>query len=392
MNILHISPYFPDIDENHAGGVCMGKSIETLKKQHKVYVLTFVASELDRQIAQKYKNDFYYKTVPINKGTRLFHVLLNPFLPNFFAARSSFRFAFHLIQMIRRHQIEAIHVEYASMGQYIWLIRRFFPLLRVYMVEHDVTAQSYERKVMQSKGIKRLYYKWQHTRIVATEGKYCRSATAILVFNEKDRELISRYYKVSEVKVLNPYYGIESQRMQCAEKITHHDASICFLGQMGRRENYEAAGRLIRISQKIKIHIPELQVYIVGNGPPKELKKLQNEYIHITGFVEDVDQYLLSSQLAVFPLTLGAGIKLKVLRSLALGIPVVTGKVGAEGIDEAGDVITLAETDIEYEEAVKSLLGNQKRRCELSRRSREYVNEKFGWDKSEVILYDMYKA
>ena len=32
MNILHISPYVPDVHANHAGGVCMGKQVETLKK------------------------------------------------------------------------------------------------------------------------------------------------------------------------------------------------------------------------------------------------------------------------------------------------------------------------------------------------------------------------
>lgn len=31
MNILHISPYVPDVHANHAGGVCMGKQVETLK-------------------------------------------------------------------------------------------------------------------------------------------------------------------------------------------------------------------------------------------------------------------------------------------------------------------------------------------------------------------------
>ena len=47
MNILHISPYFPSTKANHAGGVCMGKEIETLQKWHQVYVLTFEASEFD---------------------------------------------------------------------------------------------------------------------------------------------------------------------------------------------------------------------------------------------------------------------------------------------------------------------------------------------------------
>ena len=42
MNILHISPYVPSLHTNHAGGVCMGKQVEALRKKHNVFVLSFI--------------------------------------------------------------------------------------------------------------------------------------------------------------------------------------------------------------------------------------------------------------------------------------------------------------------------------------------------------------
>ena len=45
MNILHISPYVPSVHAAHAGGVCMGKEVETLRKKHNVFVLSFVKCE-----------------------------------------------------------------------------------------------------------------------------------------------------------------------------------------------------------------------------------------------------------------------------------------------------------------------------------------------------------
>ena len=47
VNILHISPYLPSLKENHAGGVCMGKEIETLKSDNNVYVLSFIVTNKD---------------------------------------------------------------------------------------------------------------------------------------------------------------------------------------------------------------------------------------------------------------------------------------------------------------------------------------------------------
>ncbi len=71
MNILHISPYFPELGTNHAGGVCMGKEIETLRTWHQVYVLTFAASGFDRKLKEKYRDDSRYDTVAINRWTSI---------------------------------------------------------------------------------------------------------------------------------------------------------------------------------------------------------------------------------------------------------------------------------------------------------------------------------
>lgn len=392
MNILHISPYFPDLAENHAGGVCMGKQVETLRKEHNVYVLTFIASDFDRNIADKYYNNPYYQYISINRISRALHVLLEPFLPNYFAARSSLRFAIKMIYTIKKHRIHAVHAEYASMGQYIDLIKKMFPKIKVHLVIHDVTIQSYERKKEASKGLVFRYYEWEYKKVRTWEERYCKKADEVLTFNEKDCRLLKKIYHIERVQVLNPYYGIEDVHSKSSEKKRDVEyANICFLGQMGREENYLAAQRLIRIGYKLKKIIPELNIHIIGNQPSEELKKEQNEFIHITGFVEDVDEYMRKAQVAVFPLTLGAGIKVKVLRSLALGIPVVTGRVGAEGIDEDGEVISLAETDEEYIDKVMKLVKDEKKCLELSRLSQDYVKGNFSWVKSEKILKRLYE-
>lgn len=388
MNILHISPYFPSTEANHAGGVCMGKEIETLKKWHQVYVLTFEAADFDTALKQKYQGDDHYHSVKINKITRMVHVVLEPWMPNYFAARSSLRFACTLIRMVKKYKIDAIHAEYASMGQYLW-IRRLFPDLMFNITEHDMTAQSYERKVADSHGIKKIYLKFQLERILKKEGKYCKLADHIFTLNKKDTRLIMGRYGKESI-TLNPFYGLEDEIFETDEQTKPEPHTICFLGQMGRDENYQAAMRLIRIAEKVRKQIPDLQLYIVGNKPPETLKQMENAFVHVTGFVEDVDIYLKSAALAVFPLTLGAGIKFKVLRSLAMGTAVVTGKVGAEGIDEKYQVIIPAETDEEYENQIIKYLNDTEKRTLRAAESRNYIKEHFSWKTSERILAEVY--
>ena len=103
-----------------------------------------------------------------------------------------------------------------------------------------------------------------------------------------------------------------------------------------------------------------------------------------------MDIYLKTAALAVFPLTLGAGIKLKVLRSLALGTAVITGNVGAEGIDEDYQVIIPAETDEEYEKQIVEYLNDPEKRSLRAMESRNYIKEYFSWKTSERILAQVY--
>ena len=58
MNILHISPYVPSVHASHAGGVCMGKELEALRKKHNVFVLSFINDEKEEKLVEKeFKND-----------------------------------------------------------------------------------------------------------------------------------------------------------------------------------------------------------------------------------------------------------------------------------------------------------------------------------------------
>lgn len=390
MNILHISPYYPDLDTNHAGGVCMGKEIETLRKWNQVYVLTFVASEFDRKLKREREGDHRYHSVTINQWTRLFHVMAEPWMPAYFAARSSLRFAWKLIWAVKKYKIDAVYGEYASMGQYLW-IKRLYPHLRFSIVEHDMTAQSYERKLKDSKGWRKVYIRHQLRLILKKEGEYCGKADLVFAFNRKDQRLIEERYGRKDCQVLNTYLGIEDELIEGNLEWENKEyGNICFLGQMGRPENHQAAMRLISIAGKVKKRIPELQVYIIGNQPLEELKNLENDYIHVTGFVDDVDEYLKRAALAVFPLQQGAGIKVKVLRSLAVGTPVVTSGVGAEGIDEDGQVIMLAETDEEFGERIEEYFSDPGAMEEKARKSREYIKKYFGWKVSERVLKEVY--
>ena len=384
MNILHISPYVPDVRASHAGGVLMGRTVGTLKERNRVFVLTFCNDAKEEEMLKQHPD---YAFVRTSRGTYIRKVLQYLWMPNMFALRRDREFRKKVREMIEKEKIGAVHAEYTAMGQYEW-IRRKYPGVRFHLVEHDVALQSYERKYRDAKGIWKLYYGIEKKKVERYEGRYVRNADLVFTLNEKDRDLLREKYGVENARVIIPYYGIDPANAEEKAEKEEKEKTICFVGQMGRSENHEAAMRLIRIFREVR---PEgWKLSIIGAHPRPELQAEESETVHVTGFVDDINKEISKAQFAVFPLTHGAGIKLKVLLAFGLGLPVVTGQVGAEGIDPEGRVIRLAETDEDYARAIRELTENGELRKELTAASRAYVRKHFDWGATEALYREIY--
>lgn len=382
MNILHLSPYVPDLRASHAGGVCMGKVVETLKKEHTVTVLTFCNDERERELLRDHPD---YEYIETSRTEYVRKVLSHLNMPNMFALRRDRAFRKKLCELIENRGIEAVHAEYTAMGQYSW-IRKKYPGIRFHLVEHDVVFQSCDRKYRDSRGLRKIYFGIERKKTERYERKYLKNADLVFALNRKDQELLREKYGIDQVKVINPYYGID---FDAADEAQPKEKTVCFVGQMGRSENHEAAMRLIRVFKAMDAEGWKLK--IIGAHPRPELQAEESDTVHVTGFVDDINREISGCRIAVFPLIHGAGIKLKVLLAFGLGLPVITTPVGAEGIDPEGKVIRLAESDEDFIREMKALMEDDGLTEKLSRESREYVKEHFNWSATEEVFREVYK-
>lgn len=77
------------------------------------------------------------------------------------------------------------------------------------------------------------------------------------------------------------------------------------------------------------------KLVIAGSGAPKEFIRRISKYSNVTfeGYVENSEKFLLSGDGMLVPLWLGGGSRLKIYEGFSLGIPVISTKVGIEGIE-----------------------------------------------------------
>jgi len=109
---------------------------------------------------------------------------------------------------------------------------------------------------------------------------------------------------------------------------------IAFIGGYGHPPNLDAARWLIgEIMPRVRERDPTIKCLLVGDRLPAGLRQRCGEGIVALGAVEDLAAIFQRVRLTVAPLRFGAGIKGKVVDSLAAGIPCVMTPVGAEGLD-----------------------------------------------------------
>jgi glycosyltransferase involved in cell wall biosynthesis len=118
-----------------------------------------------------------------------------------------------------------------------------------------------------------------------------------------------------------------------ARKPLHHRAGIAFIGGYRHAPNPDAVQWLVEtIMPLVWQRHPTLRCFVVGSGWPEQPRRATDPRLRFVGPVPRLDEVFDMVRLTVAPLRFGAGLKGKVLDSLAAGVPCVMTPIAAEGL------------------------------------------------------------
>ncbi len=132
---------------------------------------------------------------------------------------------------------------------------------------------------------------------------------------------------------------------------------------------------------------------VVGKNMPDEFQRYAGPRVTVHGFVQDLAPITSRAQVAVVPLQVGGGMRVKILDYWAMGIPVVATSVGAEGL-VAGDepTVAVADRDADFARALLDLAASAPAREALRTAAFRKVSASFGWPALVDGLVTRYRA
>jgi hypothetical protein len=209
-----------------------------------------------------------------------------------------------------------------------------------------------------------------------TPDRYARIAIA----SEHDRRL---FHKRMADKILVVPNGV-SARLLDEPRTERPGPTLLFVANMRYGANVDAAFWFAReIFPRIRSRVTEARLWLVGHDDQGHVRELHDgDSIIVTGRVDDVVPFVTRATVSVVPLRWGGGTRIKILESLALGTPVVSTTIGADGLDLVpGRDIVIADTPESFAESVSTLLGDRPHREALAAAGRRVVAARYTWEK-----------
>jgi glycosyltransferase involved in cell wall biosynthesis len=158
------------------------------------------------------------------------------------------------------------------------------------------------------------------------------------------------------------------------------EPTVGLIGSMHWEPSRSAAERLIGcIWPLVKRRIPRAKLYIAGWNATKYLEKYSSQPdLTLANNLAHPSEFFSKAAVMVYAPSRGSGMKVKVMESMAYGVPVVTTWEGVEGIDyQNGRECWVAETDEELADKVCRLLESSVERQQMREAARTLIEQHY---------------
>jgi GT2 family glycosyltransferase/glycosyltransferase involved in cell wall biosynthesis len=389
-NVLFVSPY-PICPPVHGGGVFMYQTLRELARSCSVHVVVLLEAASEAAAHEELRSfcasvEFLVRPpMPPSLGS------LRPHAVSEFANAD---LDWLIDRQIYLRRIDVVQLEYTPLVQYARAYRRIPSIL----FEHDIYFQSIARGLAYMPGaLARIKARYEYLRALRYELRMLPRCDRVQVCTRENAEYLAGFLpRKSPLRgrlQAGLRAGIDTARYDFAPG-GREPFTMLFLGSFRHTPNMVALDWFVEeILPQIIARRPEARLVVVGSDEPARRPYADRAPgVEIRGFVEDIREPLGRYAVFVCPVRSGSGVRVKLLEAFGSGIPVVSTRIGAEGLARHdGEFCLLADQPEEFAARVLRVFDDPAFAADMAARARAEVVA--NWDMAAITgrLVESYK-
>jgi sugar transferase (PEP-CTERM/EpsH1 system associated) len=380
MNILYVCHRFP-FPPKRGGKIRPFNMIRHFSTSHRVTVASLVRSKSEAEEGSGIApHCVRFEMGRVNDSVQALRMVarLPTAVPSSLGYFYSAPLARRIREMLARERFDLIFVHCSSVAQYVEQVTDVPKILDF----GDMDSQKWLEYARYKPFPLSLGYALEGRKLEREERRLARRFDVCTATTRGEWETLERY----RTAVSTDWFpnGVDSDLFKPGEEPYDPD-TLVFVGRMDYYPNQECMFDFCgNVLPRLQAKRPTLKLLIVGADPPPSVQKLAElPGVTVTGSVPDVRPYARSAALMVAPLNIARGTQNKILEGMAMGLPVVTSRVAAEGVDAQADAhFRVATTPDEYVSEIMRIIDDPAERDRLARAGRARMLSHHSWPAS----------